>query len=85
MADPENPQGEYNLVPEGGGKPLKVSWGYTGRGVATYPNGDIYDGDFKEGHRTGKGTYTYSSKGTEEAKDTYVGDWVKNKKHGIGI
>ena len=23
MADPENPQGEYNLVPEGGGEPLK--------------------------------------------------------------
>lgn len=27
----------------------KKSYGYTGRGVATYPNGDIYDGPFENG------------------------------------
>ena len=25
------------------------SFGYNGKGVATYPNGDIYDGHFKDG------------------------------------
>ena len=65
--------------------PLKSSWKFTGKGTATYPNGDIYEGNFKDGVRHGDGTYTYSQKGTEEAKDTYVGSWHNNTKHGIGI
>lgn len=28
---------------------LKKSYGYNGRGTATYPNGDIYEGPFVEG------------------------------------
>ena len=28
---------------------LKVSHGFTGRGIATYPNGDVYDGTFVDG------------------------------------
>jgi radial spoke head protein 1 len=58
--------------------------------VATYPNGDIYDGYFKEGVRhTGEGqtgTYTYNKYGTEEGpKDTYKGSWANNDKNGIGV
>ena len=25
------------------------SWGFTGRGSATYPNGELYEGDYVEG------------------------------------
>ena len=63
---------------------MKTSRHYDGKGLATYPTGDTYDGYFKDGIRHGKGTYTYSTKGGEEVKDTYVGDWEDNKKHGIG-
>ena len=31
------------------GEELKTSRGYTGKGVATYSNGDTYDGFFKDG------------------------------------
>ena len=59
---------------------------YTGKGVATYPNGDVYDGYFKEGLRHGEvGTYTYNKHGTEEVKDTYKGAWANNDKNGIGV
>ena len=30
---------------------MKKSYGYTGKGTATYPNGDIYDGYFVNGVR----------------------------------
>ena len=39
---------EYKLV-NAAGDELKSSNGYTGKGVATYTNGDIYDGPFKDG------------------------------------
>ena len=48
------------------GETLKKSRGYTGNGTATYPNGDIYEGAFKEGLRHGEGTYKYANKGSEE-------------------
>ena len=58
---------------------LKRSRDYKGNGVATYPNGDIYDGDFLDGIREGRGTYRYGKSG-----DIYDGEWIKNLKHGIG-
>ena len=65
---------------------VETSRHYTGKGVATYPNGDIYDGYFKDGLRHGdNGTYTYNKYGNEEVKDTYKGAWVNNDKNGIGI
>lgn len=51
---------------------------YTGRGTATYPNGEIYEGDFVDGRRTGKGKYTYSN------GDKYEGEFKDNWKEGIG-
>lgn len=65
----------------------KKSRGYSGKGVATYPNGDVYDGYFVDGLREGNtGTYTYNSKGNPEIeeKDKYTGSWKNNMKHGIG-
>ena len=35
------------------------SRGFTGQGTAMYENGDIYEGDFLDGFRTGNGTYRY--------------------------
>ena len=65
---------------------VETSRHYNGKGVATYPNGDIYDGYFKDGIRHGdNGTYTYVKFGTEEVKDTYKGSWQNNEKNGIGV
>lgn len=77
---------KYTLTTDKG-EALTYSAGYSGKGVAAYPNGDVYDGEFAEGVRQGKGKYTY---GTGEAPDryegyqAYLGQWFKNEKHGIG-
>ena len=66
---------------------VATSRNYSGKGVATYPNGDIYDGYFVVGCREGaSGTYTYNTKvhADGEGKDTYKGAWKNNMKHGIG-
>lgn len=38
----------YQFTPEGGAA-TNSSKGYTGKGVAVYPNGETYDGDYVEG------------------------------------
>ena len=66
---------------------LKSSHHYSGQGVATYPNGDTYDGNFADGSRCGQGTYTVAASGgdgEEDVKDTYKGEWLDNEKNGIG-
>ncbi len=57
----ESAQQEYKLVTEAGqgtrqitnlffySETVNKSFGYTGKGVATYPNGDTYDGFFVNG------------------------------------
>lgn len=55
------------------------SRGFTGFGTATYDNGDIFEGDFLDGTREGRGTYRYHKSGNK-----YQGDWSQNGKHGIG-
>ena len=54
--------------------------------MATYPNGDKYEGTFKNGLRDGQDCkYTYAAKGPEEGeKDAYVGSFEANMKSGIG-
>lgn len=47
-------------------------------GLANYPNGDQYHGEYKEGTRQGHGKYLYKN------EDRYEGAFVDNKKHGIG-
>ncbi len=54
------------------GESLTFSAGFTGKGVATYPNGDVYDGEFSQGVRQGKGKYTY---GQGENPDRYEGSY----------
>lgn len=45
---------------------------------ATYPNGDTYDGMYKNGQREGEGRYTFARGGW------YSGSWVAGRKHGTG-
>jgi hypothetical protein len=75
-------QKEYIITkyPEDGSQPFqdKSSVDYTGKAQVQYPNGDIYDGYFKDGLREGKGIYTYSD------GNKFDGEWKNNKKTGIG-
>ena len=57
----------------------KSSENYTGKAQVQYPNGDQYDGDFKNGIREGEGTMTYGETGNK-----YEGQWKNNLKDGIG-
>lgn len=43
-------------------------------GTFTYANGDIYVGQWMQGKKHGKGTYSYAKDGTK-----LVGDWVEGK------
>ena len=62
-------ENKYTLTTDKG-EARPCSKGYTGKGVAVYPNGDIYDGDFVDGVREGKGKYTYAG---GETPDRYEG------------
>jgi len=50
-----------------------------GQGVLTYPNGDRYEGGFKDDHMNGNGAF-YFSDGRK-----YTGIWIKGKSNGQGI
>lgn len=78
MADEDDGGAKYTFTTENG-EIKKMSRGYTGKAVASYPNGDVYDGDFLDGIREGRGDYRYGKNG-----DLYKGEWIKNMKHGIG-
>ena len=47
-------------------------------GTYTYPNGDKYVGEYKDGKRHGQGTYTYPN------GNKYVGEYKDGKRHGQG-
>jgi hypothetical protein len=49
-----------------------------GTGVYVYPDGSIYNGDFKNNRRNGYGTMYYTN------KSIYVGTWANDNKHGMG-
>ena len=55
---------------------------YTGKASVVYATKDKYEGDFKDGLREGVGTYTYFKEEGPQSK--YEGEWLQNKKHGIG-
>lgn len=48
-------------------------------GTYTHANGNVYEGDFRESQRNGKGRMTW----TAEEK-AYEGDWKDGKRHGKG-
>jgi len=79
MADEEGDQ-EYKLYPAGSTEHRESgSQKFLGHGDARYKNGDSYVGQFVEGFRKGRGTYTFAKSG-----DKYEGDYSENAKHGFG-
>ena len=50
-----------------------------GKGKATLPNNDTYEGEYQNGKRHGQGTYTFVSSGAR-----YVGSYEHGKKDGFG-
>lgn len=64
----------------------------SGKGVATFPNGDTYEGEYTTGQRHGQGKYTYSGGPPAEEGDeppppkgVYEGSWANDKKQGLGV
>ncbi|KAL3681490.1 hypothetical protein R1sor_024446 [Riccia sorocarpa] len=53
---------------------LKDGWIPVGVGLATYPNGDTYQGNYENGKKNGQGKYTFAR-----------GAWFRGKKHGQGV
>ena len=53
----------------------------------TYTNGDIYDGESRNGLKNGYGIIYYNLKGILQYRngDVYDGDWEEDKKTGKGI
>jgi hypothetical protein len=51
-----------------------------GRGVYTYPTGDVYEGGFRQGKRHGFGIYIEFV-----TKNQYEGEWVADQRHGQGV
>jgi hypothetical protein len=49
-----------------------------GTGKKTYDNGDVYDGELKDGKHHGKGKYTFAT------GSIYDGDWEDGKRTGYG-
>ncbi|UQZ89024.1 hypothetical protein C4J81_07355 [Deltaproteobacteria bacterium Smac51] len=52
----------------------------TGRGRMVYTNGDVYEGEFKNGYRHGRGVYHWRESGNK-----YEGEWRDHKKNGRGV
>jgi hypothetical protein len=55
-----------------------------GHGVIKYPENDIlnrtsFDGEWKEGNKSGNGTFTWKN------GENYVGEWLNDLKHGLGF
>ena len=79
---------------------LKVSHGFTGRGIATYPNGDVYEGPFVNGviskyynfhliqvREGDDGTYRFFAKPNDDGiapESHYKGQFAQNSMQGIG-
>ena len=50
-----------------------------GKGIETWPNGYIYEGQFNDSKWHGKGTLKFPD------GSSYTGEWKNNKMHGKGI
>ena len=50
-----------------------------GKGIFTYSNGAIYDGDFNEDKKVGKGVYIYAD------GSKYTGEFFDDNMHGKGV
>lgn len=55
-----------------------------GKGKARLPNGDFYEGDYKNGQRSGYGKYVFRKVKGKMRNACYMGHYVNNKKNGQG-
>lgn len=54
-------------------------------GIATFPSGDKYTGEYRGGVRNGKGKYVWSTaEGSKTAGAAYDGEYKDGNKHGTG-
>lgn len=80
MGDGDDNEPKYELYVMGSDKPREDgSQKFTGIGKALFVNGDVFEGTFVEGMRSGKGAYTFKKFG-----DSYEGQYEENRKHGFG-
>ena len=49
-----------------------------GRGLFTWPNGERYEGEFRDGKKTGRGLFTWPN------GERYEGEYRDDKPNGIG-
>ena len=57
-----------------------------GKGIMTYKNGNIYDGEWKNNEKDGKGIMTYKNKDSSNKykNGVYEGNWINDQKWGEG-
>ena len=55
-----------------------------GKGQKIYPNGDSYQGNFKDNLFSGKGTFVYGMSSEKWSGDKYIGDFESGNRHGTG-
>jgi len=55
-----------------------------GKGIKVMPNGDRYEGDFRDDYREGHGIYVWGNK-SPWSGDRYEGDYVRDKRQGFGV
>ncbi|CAE7734662.1 PIP5K8 [Symbiodinium sp. CCMP2592] len=58
--------------------PVNDQGNMDGRARCTFPSGNMYEGDWKDGKRNGTGTHTFANGGV------YVGEWKDDKRNGMG-
>lgn len=78
MSDDESEDVGYQVVFEGDDAPSKLL-SRDGKATATFPNGDVYEGEYRDGKRHGQGKYTFKKGGV------YEGQYEDNKKEGQGV
>lgn len=55
-----------------------------GKGIKVLPNGDRYEGEFRDDYRDGRGVYVWGDK-TPWAGDRYEGEYRRDLRHGWGV
>merc|ERR1712098_257436 len=57
---------------------------FHGNGTFMYPGGEVYEGEWKDGKRNGKGKMTYGQSSRRIIHEVYEGDWEDGKRNGKG-
>eukprot|EP00753_Platysulcus_tardus_P015087 PLAT4772.1.p2 GENE.PLAT4772.1~~PLAT4772.1.p2 ORF type:complete len:250 (-),score=84.40 PLAT4772.1:70-750(-) len=92
--DSESGEAVFSITYLDGDKETLKYVARAGVALATYGNGDTYQGEFSAARlRHGRGTYTWAFKSDEDEDEdedapkrtaSYTGDYVRGKRHGVG-